>query len=379
VEKWTFGLALLSVLASGCTFYTSCPDPNRGPANNGGSAPTGGSGSSGGSSSPPLAAWQNVTNNLAGLDSVCGNLTVLVAKPDNVLLAGVAPNRLFATTDGGENWNEMAKGKGTEPINGGIRSVTFDPSNPDVYWLSCIYGQQGIWRTEDNGNTFKILGSIRHNDLVDVDFGDPDRKVLVAGGHEANKALWRSVDGGENWSDIGSNLPDDSRASSYPLVLGPEVHLLGAAGYGPGNSGIFRTEDGGATWERVSTIGGFGKPLVLEDGTILWPGDEGTLNRSTDQGLTWEEVLPRDSVMGYQSVLQLPDGRVAVVSRYEGIKISDDGFATVRQVTARVPWDTAGFTYSVPNLAFYAWHSDCGEKVLDDAVMRVDFDYTQTQ
>lgn len=339
----------------------------------------GGSGSRGGSNSPPLAAWQNVTNNLAGLASTCGNLGVVVAKTDNVLLAGVAPNHLFATMDGGQNWNEIALGKGTEPINGGIHSVTLDPSNPDVYWLSCIYGQQGIWRTEDNGDTFKILGSIRHNDLVGVDFSDPDRKVLVAGGHEANKTLWRSDDGGQSWSDIGSNLPDDSRASSYPLVLGPELHLLGAAGYGPGNSGIFRTEDGGATWARVSATGGFGKPLLLEDGTIFWAGDDGTLNRSVDQGLTWEEVMPRDSVMGYQSVLELPDGEIAVISRYEGIKITKDRFVTVRQLSERAPWDTAGFTYSVPNLAFYSWHSDCGDKVLDDAVMKVDYDYTQTQ
>lgn len=117
MQKWTFGLALLSVLTGGCTFYTSCPDPNRMRPSSGGGSSTGGSGSGGGGNSPPLVAWQNVTNNLAGLDSVCGNLTVVVAKPDNVVLAGVAPNRLFATTDGGENWNEIAQGAGTEPIN----------------------------------------------------------------------------------------------------------------------------------------------------------------------------------------------------------------------------------------------------------------------
>jgi len=383
VQKWTFGLALLGVLSGGCTFYTSCPDPNRGPAGagattsgGGSSSSGGGSSSTGGSDSTPRVAWENVTNNLAGLDSACGNLTLLQAKSDNVILAGVSPNRLFATTDGGDSWNEIAQGKGTQPINGGVRTVTLDPSNPDVYWVSCIYGQQGIWRTDDNGDTFKILGSIKYNDLVDLDFSDPERKVLVAGGHETSKALWRSVDGGMNWDDIGSNLPDDSRSSSYPVVLGPELHLLGAAGYGDGISGIFRTEDGGATWERVSTIGGYGKPLVLEDGTIYWPGDDGTLNRSTDQGLNWEEVLPKDSVMGYQSVLQLPDGRLAIIGLYDGIKISSDGFAKWQQLTERPPFYSAGFTYSVPNQAFYIWHSDCGNKVLDDAVMRVKFDYT---
>lgn len=379
MQKWTFGLALLGVLNSGCTFYTSCPDPNRSNGSTGGGSSGGGSGSMGGRNSTPRVAFQNVTNNLAGLDSACGNLSLLQAKSDNVILAGVSPNRLFSTTDGGESWNEIAQGKGTERINGGVHAITLDPSNPDTFWVACIYGEQGIWRTDDNGDTFKILGSIKHNDLVSLDFADPERKVLVAGGHETSKAVWRSVDGGTKWTDIGSNLPDDSRSSSYPLVLGPDTYLLGAAGFGSGQSGIFRTEDGGATWERVSTIGGYGTPLVLEDGTIYWPGDEGTLNRSTDQGLTWEEILPKDSVMGLQSVLQLPDGRLAIIGMYDGIKISDDGFATWQQLTDRTPFYSAGFTYSVPNLAFYIWHSDCGDKVLDDAVMRADFDYTQTQ
>ena len=114
---------------------------------------------------------------------------------------------------------------------------------------------------------------------------------------------------------------EDSRASSYPLVLGPELHLLGAAGYGEGISGIFRTEDAGATWERVSKTGGFGKPLVVADGSVLWPSDDGSLVRSTDQGLTWEEVLPKDTMVGYQSLLQLPDERLAILTHYEGVKI----------------------------------------------------------
>lgn len=384
----TLGWALLAAFTCGCTFYTSCPTDNqqRPPGGGGASSNGGGASSNGGESGdgngnesgagPTLVAWQNVTSNLAGMESACGGLSVLSAKRDNVVLAGVNQHGLWATTDGGESWHELGQGEGSEPIpiTAGVHSITFDPADSNVYWLAVIYGP-GVWRTDDNGETFKALGTVRHNDLVSVDFGDPERRVLVAGGHEAQKTLWRSADAGATWDDIGSTLPADSRSSSFPLVLGPKLHLLGASGYAPGVSGIFRTEDAGATWERVSERGGFGVPVTLSDGTILWPDEDGALERSVDEGLTWEEVLPKNSSYGRQSLLELPDGRLAMMSRYEGVKVADADFTTLTQVSERPPFDSDGLVYSEPNRAFFIWNADCGEVVLDDAIMRADFDY----
>jgi len=376
----TLGSGLLAAFTCGCTFYTSCPTGNQQQPNDGGSPSNGGSSGNGNGNEsgagPTLVAWQNVTNNLAGMDSSCGNLSVLMAKPDNVVLAGVNKHGLWATKDGGETWLELGQGEGSEPIpvTAGIRSITLDPADSNVYWLAVIYGP-GVWRTDDNGETFKMLGTVRHNDLVSVDFSDPERRVLVAGGHEVRKTLWRSADAGATWDDIGSTLPDDSRASAFPLVLGPELHLLGASGFSPGVSGIFRTEDAGATWERVSERGGFGTPVTLSDGTILWPDEDGSLERSVDEGLTWEEVLPKNSSFGRQSLLQLPDGRLAMLSRYEGVKVVDADFTNLTQVTEKLPFGSDGLIYSVPNRAFFVWNEDCGEVVLDNAIMRADFDY----
>lgn len=378
------GITLVSAAVSSCTFYTSCPDPNKPPGGTGGTTNVGGAppteGGGGQAPTPVLVPWTNVTSNLGDTTetSTCGRVTVVYAKPDNMILAGLNESGLWGSTDGGESWQLLGQGAGSAPLSGLPRSVTPDPDNPSTFWFATIYGDQGVWRSDDNGDTFQPQGMVRHNDLISIDFADPDRNIMLAGGHEARKTLWRSPDAGQTWVDIGMNLPDDSRASSYPLLIGPDVHLLGAAGYAEGKSGIFRTEDAGETWERVSDIGGFGNPLVAQDGSILWPSDDGALARSADQGLTWEEVLPKDTLVGYQALLQLPDARYAVLTHYEGIKIVSEDFSEVVQVTERIPFETNGFTYSEPNRAFYTWSRDCSENEPgepDNAIMRADFDY----
>jgi photosystem II stability/assembly factor-like uncharacterized protein len=369
------GLALLASLASGCTFYTACPDQQP-PPNTGGTGNTGGSSTGGtGGSGPPLIPWVNVTSNLSGMDSSCGNLTMVVAKQDT-LIVGVAPRSLWKSTDGGGSWEEIAQGKGTDPIDGTPAAITLDPEHPDTWWLTAIYGDHGIWRTDDNGDTFKMFMGPRHNDVVSVDFTDPDRKFMVAGGHESAQVVWRSFDSGESWEQVGDDFPSGAKDSSYPHVIDSERVLMGTAGISKGDSGIFRSVDTADNWDRVTDgEGGLGQPLVTSTGVYYWASESGSVMKSEDEGESWEEVLPANSVSGIRSLAELPDGRLATLTQYEGIKISDDGFETRTQLTEPTPFYTLGFTYSAHEKAFFVWHNDCGDKVLEDAVMRADFDY----
>src|SRR5262245_46519918 len=109
-------LPCLVGLLSGCTFYTACPtdngnnDPNNQTNAMGGSAGSNGSGGSGttGASGPiseggeaPMGEWVNVTSDLAGVDSECGNMSLIVAKPDeDFLIAGVALQGLYTSDNG---------------------------------------------------------------------------------------------------------------------------------------------------------------------------------------------------------------------------------------------------------------------------------------
>ncbi|HEX4474266.1 MAG TPA: hypothetical protein VH142_04260, partial [Polyangiaceae bacterium] len=189
--------------------------PSTGGANTGGTntggASTGGknSGGAGGGSPPtPTGGWTNVTANLANMASECGNLSHLSAKPDeDELIAGIAQKGLWASTDGGGSWHQIGAGAGSDTITNRTSSLLFDPDHPDQYWESGIYNAGGVYLTTDDGATFHALGTVHHDDLISVDFTDPARKTMLAGGHEQTQTLYRSTDGGATWDNVGTNLP----------------------------------------------------------------------------------------------------------------------------------------------------------------------------
>src|SRR6202035_1481150 len=117
-------------------------------------------------------------------------------------------------------WSHAGAGPGSSSIVSRPSSIMFDPLNPSIFWISGIYGVNGagIYKTVDGGNTFHPLGPIVHNDFVSVDFTDPLRQTLLAGGHEAAQTVYKSADGGNTWTNIGLNLPSGTGFSSDPLI-----------------------------------------------------------------------------------------------------------------------------------------------------------------
>ena len=379
-------LALLSATLAtnpGCTFYTDCPcaDGTGGTTGTSGSGGTGGSSSGAGggvvagSPSDIEGEWVNVTGNLANQPSACGNLGNLVTKPDeDVLIAGVNRGGLWASEDGGEVWYQLGTGEDSASIINGVAVITFDPQNPDVFWEAGTYYGGGVYRTDDGGETFRQLGLTAHHDYVSIDFDDPERATLLAGGHEQRQKIYRSTNGGEDWEEIGENFPSDANITSYPLVVDAQTYLVGCPWYGDGVRGIYRSEDAGETWTLASPAGGQSAPLVASDGSIYWNVENaGGLVRSTDRGETWERVLGPDVITNVRPI-ELPDGRLAAVTQ-TAVVVSNDFGETWEYVTPELPYQAAGIAYSEHRKAFYFWHGDCGDFVLPDAIMRFDFDY----
>lgn len=323
-------------------------------------------------SAAPGAAWENVTSNLANMPSECGNLTLVVATPCSTqVIAGVALKGLWQTTNGGESWEALGTGAGSAEITNRPSSIVHDPVHQEVMWTSGIYNGGGVYKSMDLGVTLEALGSIGHDDLVSVDFTDPERKTLLAGGHEQKQTLYRSTDGGQSWTDVGDNLPADSHFSSFPLVIDATTHLVGACGWGDGTCGIWRTTNGGASWEQVSDLHAHAAPLWASDGSIYWPLDDGTLAKSVDGGQSFTHLT---TGLAPVTPVELPDGRL--VSFREGkLAISSDGGGSWSPIGEPLPYSPAGLTYSAQTRSFYVWHWDCGGVVLPDAIQRAGFDY----
>src|SRR6188508_181065 len=266
---FSFLAVSFTVLQLGCTFYTGPPSGGPGGPPSNGADGTDEIDFDGGPE--PEGGWVNVTNNLATLASGCGNVSLLAAKPDeDLLIVGIASQGLWASSDGGQSWRMLGLGALSAPITNLPTSIVFDPDNAEQFWESGINGPVGVYRTGDNGKHFSARGMTQGNELVSVDFADPDRKTLLAGGNAQKQTIHLSTDSGSTWQQVGVQFPPDADVSSYPLVIDENTFLIGSVPKAGGVTGIFRSMDAAATWSQVSASGGQSAPLVAADGTIYW-------------------------------------------------------------------------------------------------------------
>jgi len=324
-------------------------------------------------SRPMLAAatWVNVTGNLANMVSECGNLTILSVVPNSdTVIAGVAAQGLWANSTG-TTWSHLGSGSGSDTITNRPSWIVYDPVSPGTFWESGIYHQDsGINKTTDNGLTFHRLGSIFHNDYVSVDFSDPNRQTLLAGGHEQTQTVYRSTNGGQTWTNIGATIPANTKFSTNPLVVNTQTYVVNLSGYATATAGIARTTNGGISWQIVTTVPpNDGPPLLTSNGTIYWSSGNGLL-KSTDSGATWSVV---GSNLQPVRPNELPDGRLLSISG-SNLVVSADGGATWSPVGVPVPFSPAGLVYSPARKAVFIWHWDCGSVVLPNAIMQLDLD-----
>jgi photosystem II stability/assembly factor-like uncharacterized protein len=328
-----------------------------------------------GSSTATSGQWADVTGNLVGLQSECGLITNVTARPDrDAVIAGIAKQGLWSTGEGTDTWTQLGQGGGAAIVNRPT-SLVFAPEKPATFWESGIYNSGGVYRTDDDGATFQPMGNIEHSDSVSVDLADPAHQTLLSGTHESSKVL-RSTNGGQTWQDISAGLPADVGYTSFPLVLDAQTYLLGTRNSPTG--GVLRSTDGGTTWTMVHPGPVSGPALVAKsDGKIYWLLDKGNMIASGDGGATWTEIPSTGPAGGqYGGLLELPDGRLATLG-VTNVLISEDHGAHWHTVGPGLPFQPAGLTYSPVRQTFYVWQSTCdasaaSSPVAAGSIMRLD-------
>jgi photosystem II stability/assembly factor-like uncharacterized protein len=328
-----------------------------------------------------MGTWVNVTGTLATQAMGGGDVSTISATPNSSrVIAGVYTKGLWSTDDGGMTWAALGTGAGSDTINNGPTAIVYDPDHADTYWEVGIYGG-GVFKTTDDGVTFSLLGKSYHNDLVSVDFTDPDRKTMLAGPHELEGVLMLSKDAGASWNDIGASLPPNTNFSTLPLIIDTNTFLVGSCGFGMGSCGVFRSTDGGASWTVVTTNGPMARPLWASDGTIYWTLYNGGMMSSADQGQTWTTTGDGPVQTFYSSSpVELPDGRIVTLGAAYPLASSDKG-KTWQKIGGPLPFPgancgTYGITYSVALKSFFINHNDCTGMIIPNSVYSLAFDYT---
>ncbi len=312
------------------------------------------------------AEWLNVTHDVGGEKWGYAGVCLLAAVPDSpAIIAGVSEAGLWRTDDQGKSWHKLGAGD-KEQIRNRPHQIVFDPADPRRFWISGCYGD-GIFATADGGKTFQRLGNLTHVDGIGIDFTDPQRRTLVTGLHEQARSVHKSTDAGKTWQKIGDGLPEDSNHSTDPIVINAKTFIINTAGWAPKKTwGIYRTEDGGATWSKVSDQGCSGRAQITSEGTVYWAICYGNgIVKSVDQGKTWQK-LAGPAKFG---PIQFEGRKIAAIGGQQ-IYVSQDAGQTWDKLADPLPFKPSGLAYSPKSKAIYAWRSS--EKKVPDAVLRWD-------
>ena len=177
-----------------------------------------------------------------------------------VLLFVCVASALFAQTYNQALFSGM-KWRGIGPYRGGrVLAVTGVPGEPNTFYFGGVAG--GVWKTTDAGATWKPLSDKQpFASIGAIAVADSDHNMIYVGTGEAcirgnityGDGVYKSIDGGKTWTHVG--LPD-SRQIGAVIVhpANPNIVFVAALGhvYAPSaERGIFRTTDGGDTWQKV--------------------------------------------------------------------------------------------------------------------------------
>ena len=213
------------------------------------------------------------------------------------------------------------------PSRGGrVTTVTGVPREPHTFYMGSTGG--GIWKTVDAGQRWLNIsdGYLTAASMGDIDVADSDPRVIYAGtgsdGLRSNvsigRGVWKSGDAGKTWAHVGlAAVGNIGAVRVHPT--NPDIALVAAIGnpFKPNaERGVYRTTDGGRSWQRtlyVSDSTGAvdvelqpGNPSVVyasmwraerKPWTIISGAREGGIYRSADGGATWRKLaggLPDD-------------------------------------------------------------------------------------
>jgi photosystem II stability/assembly factor-like uncharacterized protein len=183
------------------------------------------------------------------------------------LYAAFGPGNLWKTTDNGLTWKPIFENQSSL----GIGDVALAPSRPETIWLGTGVDLKkprnftmtgtGVFRSDDGGTTWRNLGlhDSYHIGKIEVHPTNPDIAFVAVHGHywttNPNRGLYRTLDGGLTWEHV---LYVDERTGANDVVIAPAnpsvVYATTWENYpgvsGP-SSGVWKSEDGGTTWHRL--------------------------------------------------------------------------------------------------------------------------------
>lgn len=195
----------------------------------------------------------------------------VVENNPSIFYVGAATGGVWKTTNNGTTFEPIFDGQGSTSIG----DIAIAPSDPSIVWVgtgepnnrqSSSWGD-GVYRSLDAGKTWQNmgLGETKHIGRVVIDGRDPNIVYVAAAGHlwgpNKERGVFKTTDGGKTWNNV---LFVNEDTGVIDLAMDPESPLtLYAAAYqrrrtpwgfngGGPSSALYKTIDGGATWTKLT-------------------------------------------------------------------------------------------------------------------------------
>ena len=266
-------------------------------------------------------------------------------------------------------------------MSGRVGELEGHPTNARILYAGAAGG--GVWKTNDGGVTFNPIFD-KHNQSIGaiaVDPKKPDEVIWVGTGEiwtrnsvTVGDGIYKTTDGGQNWTNMG--LPNSERISS--IKINPDntneifVGVLGALWGNSADRGVYKTTDGGKTWEKIffvnETTGCSDLAMDPKDSKILYAsfwefrrtaysfssgGTSSALYKSTDAGKTWNKIhngFPAGK-LGRIAIAIAPSNPQILYSVIESEKDNDKGL--YRSEDAGTSWKRTNGDFGLVVRPFY--------------------------
>ncbi len=241
---------------------------------------------------------------------------------------GACAGGVWKTEDAGQYWENISDGYFN---TASVGALAVSESDPNVIYAGMgeatiridVSHGDGVYKSTDAGRSWKHTGldDTRHIGKLRIHPTDPDTVYVAALGHafgrNEQRGVFRSTDGGENWERV---LYVSDKAGAVDLSIDPNnpriiyasiweayrnFHMMSSGGE---DSGIWRSLDGGDSWENISANKGLPAGILGKVGIAASPArsgrvyalvehEEGGMYRSDDYGDSWKFVARNNDII----------------------------------------------------------------------------------
>ncbi|MEX2529933.1 MAG: glycosyl hydrolase [Gemmatimonadota bacterium] len=252
-------------------------------------------------------------------------------------------NGVYKSTDAGASWTHMGLLESQH-----IARIVIHPTNPEVVYVAATGplwragGERGIYKTTDGGGSWDLVHEIDPTTgFTDLVMHPRDPAILYAAAYQRerraysfvsggpNSGIWKSTDAGESWEELTEGLPEGDLgrigidiSHSNPNILYATIDAE------DDQSGVYRSEDAGATWTRRSDVRSipwfFGQIRVDRQNPdiVYFLGVQ--LTASEDGGQSWNRISGGIHVDQHDLWVDPHDSDHLVAGNDGGVYVSHD-------------------------------------------------------